>query len=244
MKQQKGIRNRLVRVPVMALVLALGAGVALAGNDANVRVVHASPDAPTVDVIVNDAITAFPEVEFGEATGYSPLPAGVYNVKVTPSGESIGSAVIDADLSLFYNRDYTVVAVDVLDDIAPIVLVDENRGVSPRQAKVRFVHASPDAPAVDIKVVDGPFLFQGVAFKEVGDYITVPDGIYSLEVRIAGTDTVALELPGVALDGGTIYTVFATGFAGGQPGLGVTLTEDFTRPGRGPRFLGGFGLGN
>ena len=37
-----------------------------------------------------------------------------------------------------------------------------------------------------IKVQDGPFLFQDVEFKENGGYVTIPEGIYNLEVRVAG----------------------------------------------------------
>ncbi|HXS82659.1 MAG TPA: DUF4397 domain-containing protein, partial [Methylomirabilota bacterium] len=37
-----------------------------------------------------------------------------------------------------------------------------------------------------------------------------------LEVRPAGTTTVALAIPGVTLQAGKIYTVFAKGFLGGS----------------------------
>lgn len=41
----------------------------------------------------------------------------------------------------------------------------------------------------------------------------VAAGSYDLEVRVAGTSTVALELPGVTLESGKTYTVFAVGSA-------------------------------
>ena len=84
-----------------------------------------------------------------------------------------------------------------------------------KNAKVRFVHASPDAPAVDIAVKNGPVLFTNVAFKGVGEYLPVGAGTYDLEVRLAGTSTVVLPLNGIALQAGKIYTVFARGFVGG-----------------------------
>ena len=40
-------------------------------------------------------------------------------------------------------------------------------------------------------------------------------GTYNLEVRAAGTNTVALPLPNITLTAGKIYTVFAKGFLGG-----------------------------
>lgn len=85
----------------------------------------------------------------------------------------------------------------------------------PGKAHVRFLHASPDAPAVDIAVKNGPVLFKNVAFKGVGEYLSVGAGTYDLEVRLAGTKTVALSVPGVRLDNQTVYTIFAMGLAAG-----------------------------
>ena len=198
------------------------------GGKAQVRVVHASPGAPAVDVVVNDALTAFVGTKFGEVREYEALPAGEYNVKVVPSGMST-PVFIEADLNLFYNRDYTVIAVNFPADITAVVLEDDNRPVSVNKSRVRFFHASPDAPAVDIAVTGGPVLFAEVEFTEVGDYVTVPAGTYDLEVRLAGTDTVVLPLPGITLDGGTVYTAYAIGSVD-QGTLGATLSADSFSP--------------
>jgi hypothetical protein len=80
--------------------------------------------------------------------------------------------------------------------------------------KVRFVHTSPDAPAVDIALAGGDVLIGNVAFREFSDYLPVPPGVYDLEVRLAGTDTVALDLPGIPVAAGVNVTAFAVGLAG------------------------------
>jgi hypothetical protein len=129
------------------------------------------------------------------------------------------------------------VAVDFLDSIEPLVLLDDNSSAPFRQARIRFVHASPDAPAVDIKVLDGPYLYQNVAFREAGDYLTVPEDIYTLQVLVAGTDTVALEVSGIFLRRGTTYTAFAAGLVGGSPGLTVLLSEDARSSSAASKFL-------
>jgi hypothetical protein len=209
---------------VVSIVLALGLAVpAFAQSGARVRVVHASPDAPAVDVWVNDSV-AFSNAPFKGITDYAPLDTGTYNVKVVPTGAT-EPVVIEADLAL-EAEDYTVVAVGTLENIEPLVLVDNNAAPAQGKAHVRFVHASPDAPAVDIAVKGGPVLFSNIAFKEVGDYLPVDAGTYDLEVRIAGTDTVALEVPGIALQELTVYTVFAMGLAGGEPALTAVPSVD------------------
>jgi hypothetical protein len=195
---------------------------------ARVRVAHASPDAPAVDVLV-DGTVAFSNAPFGAVTDYAALPAGTYNVQVVPTGMT-EPVVIDADLTIEAGMDYTVAAVGLLADIEPLVLVDNNAQPAAGKAHVRIVHASPNAPAVDIAVADGPVLFADIAFKGVGDYLPVDAGTYDLEVRLAGTDTVGLPLPGVMLEGGTVYTFFAMGLVGGEPGLRAVPTVDATYP--------------
>ncbi len=213
---------------VLSALLLVGSAISpvLAdGHMARVRVVHASPDAPAVDVWVNDSI-AFENAPFKGITDYASLEPDTYNVKVVPTGAT-EPVVIEADLSLAEATDYTVVALNTLDNIEPLVLVDNNSQPAAGKAHVRFVHASPDAPAVDIAVADGgPVLFSNIAFKEIGDYLPVDAGTYDLEVRVAGTETVALDVPGLTLNDGTVYTVFAMGLAGGEPALTAIPSAD------------------
>jgi LPXTG-motif cell wall-anchored protein len=214
---------------VLVLSLALAVTAMADAHEARVRVVHASPDAPAVDVWVNGAV-AFSNAPFTGITDYAKLEPGTYNVQVSPTGAT-EPIVIDADLDLATMTDYTVVAVGMLENIEPLVLIDNNGAPAPGKAHVRFVHASPDAPAVDIAVANGgPVLFANVPFKGTGDYLPVDAGTYDLEARLAGTDTVALSVPGVALADGTVYTIFAMGLAGGEPALTAVPSIDASYP--------------
>jgi hypothetical protein len=192
---------------------------------ANVRIAHLSPDAPAVDIRVNGSV-AIPNVAFEEVTDYVALPSDAYFVEVVPAG-SPGPVVISATLDLAPNQDYTVAAVGELAAIEPLVLQDDNTIPGKGTAHVRFVHASPDAPAVDITLPDGTILFGDYAFKESSPYLPVPTGVYTLEVRLAGTSTVVLTLNGLQFAQRTVYTAYATGFAGGgAPALNAILSED------------------
>jgi hypothetical protein len=217
---------------VLVLSLALATSALAQDSMARVRVVHASPDAPAVDVWVNGAV-AFSNAPFKGITSYAELAAGSYQVQVSPTGAT-EPIVIDATLDLAAGTDYTVVAVGQLDNIEPLVLIDNNAAPAAGKAHVRFVHASPDAPAVDIAVTGGPVLFSNVPFKGTGDYLPVDAGTYDLEARLAGTETVALSVPGVALEEGKVYTIFAMGLVGGEPALtavpSVDASYDVTAP--------------
>lgn len=193
----------------LSLAMSLTVGSAQS-EDAQVRVVHASPDAPAVDVYVNgDA--AIEGLEFGSASDWTMLPAGDYEVQVAPAGTSADDAVIEATLTLESGMAYDVAAIGLLADIEAAVYPVDLSAVGDGKARVRAVHASPDAPAVDVAVTDGPVLFKGAEFPNATDYAEVDAGTYDLEVRPAGTEDVALSVPGVALEAGTVYDVYAIG---------------------------------
>jgi LPXTG-motif cell wall-anchored protein len=214
---------------VLVLALALAVPVMADGHGPNVRAVHASPDAPAVDVWV-DGSPAFKNAPFKGVTAYAMLSPGMHNFQIVPAGAT-EPVVIEADLDLQPETDYTILAVNTLDSIEPVVLVDNNGLPAEGKAHVRFIHASPDAPAVDIAVTGGPVLFSGIPFKGVGDYLPVDAGTYDLEARVSGSDTVALSLPGITLQEGTVYTVYAMGFAGGsEPALTAVISVDAQTP--------------
>jgi hypothetical protein len=221
------MKRLLSAVAVLALALSMSVPVLAQSRGPQVRAVHASPDAPAVDVWVDGNI-AFQNAPFKGVTPYAELSQGMHNIQVVPSGAT-EPVVIEADLDLQSDTDYTIVAVGLLANIEPLVLVDNNGLPAQGKAHVRFVHASPDAPAVDIAVTGGPVLFGNIPFKGVGDYLPVDAGTYNLEARIAGTQDVALSLPGITLQEGTVYTVYAMGLAGGEPALTAAISVDAAR---------------
>lgn len=210
------------------LMTAATLATASAVQAANVRAVHASPDAPNVDILVNDGL-AFGNVPFPVVSDYASLPGGTYNVKVQAIGG--GPVVIDADLTLDDGVDYTVAATDLLANITPVVFVDDNT-ISPGQARVRFLHLSPDAPAVDIALAGGgPNLFTDVAFQSSGGYITVAPGTYDLDVNVAMGGPTALSVPGLTLEADTVYTVYAVGLVGDGSLAAIASIDAIPEPG-------------
>lgn len=196
---------------------------ALAADGAKVRVMHASPDAPAVDVCVNGQV-AFPNLAFPAATAYAELAAGSYDVAVYAAGSSCtGTAVIDAKGLALDAKPYTIIAIGNLAEIKPLVLVDNLAKPAAGNAHVRFVHASPDTPAVDITTKDGTKIFSNIAFGGASDFTPVPAGTYDLQARVAGTNTVGLDVPGVTLEDGKIYTIVATGLLKGEPKLAAQV---------------------
>ncbi|TPE44849.1 DUF4397 domain-containing protein [Pontibacter mangrovi] len=180
-------------------------------DQASVMVVHASPDAPGVDLYVDNTKVNSAALNYPDNTGYLDVEAGERNFKVTAAGAGVGSPVINADVDLEKDMSYTVFAADMLSDITPVVLEDDLIMPASGQAHVRFVHLSPDAPDVDVVVQGGPELFTDIEFKEATAFTPVAAGSYTVEVQPVGTDVAAVTAT-LDLQPGKIYTVFAKGF--------------------------------
>jgi hypothetical protein len=190
-------------------------------SQAQVMVVHASPDAPNVDVRVNNAVV-LSNVAFPSNSPYLGVNAGTANFKISPTGTT--TYVIDASVDLEADKYYSVFAIDQVSKIKAAVVSDNLATPASGKAHVRFFHFSPNAPAVDIAVKNGPVVFANRTFNDqstnasLATFTPLDAGTYDLEVRAAGTSIVVLNLPGVTVTAGKIYTVFAKGLVGGTEG--------------------------
>lgn len=215
----------LTVLPAVALVSCEDDDNDVVLNDANVMVVHASPDAPGVDLLINDTKVNTAALTYPNNTDYLNVPSGTQNIKVNAAGTS--TSVIEANLDLDPNAAYTIFAINTLDNIEALVLEDDLTAPAANMAHVRFVHLSPDAPAVDVAVQGGPVLFSNRSFESATAFTPVAAGTYTLEVRPAGTMDVVLTVPDVELGNSGIYTIFAKGFltppAGNTNELGAEI---------------------
>lgn len=196
-------------------------------EEARVMVVHASPDAPGVDLFVDDTKVNTSALTFPNNTGYLTVPAGTRAIRVNAAGTT--TTVIDGDIDFDDDESYTIFATGSLgsNDIQPLVLEDDLTAPASGSAKVRFVHLSPDAPAVDIvNVTDAAneaVLFDAQEFRDASGFTSVPAGTYNLEVRLDADGTTVLPLNGIQLQSGKIYTIFARGFVQAPEGNTNTL---------------------
>jgi hypothetical protein len=183
-----------------------------ASSDACVRLVHAAPDAPPVDVYLNDAEIA-QNLEFGTATEYVTVPSGTgRGVRVTATGTPVEEAIIDTSLDFDPGQAYEILVTGGGDDLDLTVTGTDLRPLPQGQARLRVIHASPDADAFDMGIAGSEEnLFEGINFGDATDYVVLDAGDYSLEVRPGGEDmTVALETD-ATFEEGVTYDLVALG---------------------------------
>ena len=181
---------------------------------ARVQVTHASPNAPGVDLLVDNAKVNTAALEFLGSTAYLSVNAGTRNIKVNAAGTS--TTVINADVPFVAGKNYSLFAVDSLSKISAVLVEDDLTAPASGKAHVRFIHLSPNAPAVDVALAGGNVVWGNYEFKDGSNFAPLDAGTYNLEVRLAGTTTVVLPLPNIVLTAGKIYTVYAKGFVGGS----------------------------
>ncbi|TYR76561.1 DUF4397 domain-containing protein [Rossellomorea vietnamensis] len=187
---------------------------------AQVRVLHAVPDAPNVDIYVNGNLV-LSDIAFKDITGFMPLPAGKYHIDIYPAGTSV-STVISKKVTVEAGSIYTLAAVGQGNKLQLLPYVTDPF-VPHGETKVRFIHLSPDAPAVDIAVAKGDVIFPKVSFKQATDYLGLTPMTVNLEVRAAGTKDAVLSVPNVSLQPNQSYTIFAVGLLNDSPELDALL---------------------
>eukprot|EP01012_Entosiphon_sulcatum_P002162 TRINITY_DN10424_c0_g1_i1.p2 TRINITY_DN10424_c0_g1~~TRINITY_DN10424_c0_g1_i1.p2 ORF type:complete len:208 (-),score=53.49 TRINITY_DN10424_c0_g1_i1:67-690(-) len=186
------------------LVLFSFAAVVLA-QEVAVRVGHAVPGAPSVDIYANDNLF-LADLRFGQLAAPRPVPAGV-TLRLRLNLHNTNTTVTEFPASFTVSS--LAFASGLPAKITPFVTPVASAPPAEGKAHIRFIHLSPDAPAVDISLKDGTKLFTNVAFQQAAAFLEVPAGSYDVVVTPTGSTTVVLSAT-LSLDNAS-YSVVAEG---------------------------------
>ena len=101
----------------------------------------------------------FPNVFYKSVSAYWQVAAGPFTYEVWAAARDPESQpVIQVKGNLAAGKAYTVAAVGRRDQLQGLLLRDDMAPSAPGKAKVRFLDAAFDLPAVDIAVAGGPVL--------------------------------------------------------------------------------------
>ena len=189
-----------------------------------IRILHASPDAPAVDVYASGRLVAS-NLSYKQFTPYIPLIPGKYTILVYPAGTTT-TPVINTTIDVMPQSNYTIAATGMLRDIKPLIIADTALPLPENRSQIKFVHLSPNAPLVDVTLPDGTILFRNVEFKEITPNLIVSPSNYTFQLRIAGTTQVILHVPNQLIQPNRYYTLYAVGLADRNPPLQMLTALD------------------
>lgn len=203
-------------------------------NEARIRVVHASADAPAVDVYANGGLVV-EALPFKGSSSYLSVPPGTYEIQVRVAGTQ--TTVISQALTLSGGTDYTAMAVGSVTDsphhLQLIAFGDDLRPRNQNTIGLRVIHAAASAPAVDV-YVGGPYapvtgatpVLTSVPFGVGSGHLDVPVGAYQGRVTVAGTKIIAIDTPVLREKGGAVRTLVAIDAPGGGAPFEVIALVD------------------
>ena len=218
------MKNKLQSVLALAAVSVLGLSGCTDNKEASLRVIHASPDAPAVNIKL-DNTAVISNLDYVESSGFVTIDAGRQDIDVEAiiPGGNADVLSID-DFNFRKDNRYTILAVDETASIEALVTNESATEPASDEVSIAVVHAAPAAPAVDVYVtapgtdvnsVNADFSFD---FKGQIDAGAIPAGTYEIQITLANTKTVAFNSGPVDL----------TGFAGQKLLLAAANTTSST----------------
>jgi hypothetical protein len=177
----------------------LGGTLAACNSDSliysQLRVYHASPDAPKVNVLV-DGKTVLSGVDYQQSSGALKVKAGTRSIQVDAilADGSTTTVIGPADFNLANTSEYNLVATgkvasDGSDGKGFGPQLSSRVDVTPSEARVQVMHSAPDAPTVDVFITaPGADLSQStpfaddVSYLDVTEAVNVADGDYQVRI--------------------------------------------------------------
>jgi hypothetical protein len=194
--------------------------------NAQIRVVHASPDAPAVDALLDDKSIAT-GVAYGAASAYVPTVAGSHVTKINNPATS--ATLATNTLTLTGSATYSLFLMGLSASAQGVLLQDFLTTPTAGNAGLRIVHASPDTVGVDVFQDDATTAsVTGLAYRTASIYLSVPAGARNYKLNLTGTTTLALPVQTLTLQAGKIYTAVVQGssVAGAAKPLELKLITD------------------
>lgn len=170
------------------------------------RLVHAVPDAPAVDIYVGDAgvlaATLSNPADGSNSTGYIAVPAGDYSVELRAAGTE--DTLLTTDVSVNSGEYTSAVALGTADDLTIRVLNDNVASLAANEALLRVINAGTGA--ISTALSDGTTVATDVAAGEDSGFTALAPALLSVEVSGEGGNNALTDQP---FYGGVFYDLLA-----------------------------------
>ena len=203
---------------VNAALLAIdetGTGGVVNNRLAQFKLVHAGPGTGPINGFIDGAI-ALANIPYQSASSYEILASGSHAVTVEAVATP-GAVIASAQPTFNPATDTSVVLTGTPGATTTLVLQDMNLPGTFGSARVRFVNVAPNVGPVDV-YVNFALRVPGVQTNASSGYGEFAEGTYTVTFNVAGTTTLLLNLPAVAITAGRTYTLYLMGTTGSLTG--------------------------
>ena len=180
---------------------------------AEFKVLNASSAASPLNVLVDNSIV-LSNIPFAGISNYVTTTAGSHTFAVQATATP-GANLLTLVATLASATDTSLAFSGPAGALVPLVLNDNNLPPPSGRARVRFVNVSPGLGPLDV-YVNFSKQISGLAGNSGSSYIEVTADptigtLYEFDFNIAGTTSVALKLPSVAIIAGHTYSIYVVG---------------------------------
>ena len=175
-----------------------------------IALIQASPDAPPLDVFINNALVTSTPINYGQSFGYTTFDAGSDAIRLT--NHATLKTILADTVQFNQNTTYSLFIANTANNPQFFLLTDTLAEPATGNASVRFVDLSPDAPAVDLVIKSGATIASNRIFKGYSSFAPLAGNtFYTFEVHLAGTVTVLASTASIKINAGSVYTIWFHG---------------------------------
>jgi hypothetical protein len=209
----------------------------ISGPSANFQVIHASPDTPSLTVLI-DGQPLFGDLHYGEGTGELQVTAGSHTLSMqaeTPTGAV--TVIPTTTINFAQGNDYVVAAEGPYASIGSDVFPHALSTVDPSATRIQVLNAAPTEPSIAVYLTapgadltaSTPLGAGSLAFMGATAPADVTSGSYEIRITAAGTTTpVLFDSGAITLIGGTDLVITALQNVGpGTAPVVLGLTDAF-----------------
>jgi len=233
------IRRLALLSPAFAVLSGCQAVVSTPSSS-QVRIIHASPDAPGLDLYQGTGALAY-NLGFGTVTSYVSLTPGTYTINADSAGSR--QVLSSAKGTFAASAQYTVLIGNLSANLQQFILKDQAQPAPSGQVSLRFIDQATRTAPVDIYLVPAGQkltaitpLLTNFSFPTNTGYLNLPTGTYTLVMVPTGTiptSTTVVTYTGTQITytaGSATTLILIDQQLVTAPGLQVITAPDYTSP--------------
>ncbi|MGL4773814.1 MAG: DUF4397 domain-containing protein [Clostridium sp.] len=190
----------------------------------NLRFLHASPNAPNVDIYADGEPVAT-NLNFSDISKYNELAPGQHKIQIFKSG-TYDTPLLSEEYLVIPGTHFTLAVILLESTIELLTLKDANISGKTEGSFIRFINLSPSAPLLSLSLPTGDVLFNSVEYIETTGYYPLSAGIYNFVVSASNASVFSKYIKNMNLKPGDFTTIYILGQFKTAPKIGYLSVLD------------------